>query len=105
MKIANDADVFILCSLGEAIAMSLLECMYMKKICIVSNTIGNKSVIKDGFNGFICNTPVEYADCIKRIKQCYPENIASKAFDDINNIYNTSEMKRKYIDFYNSIIK
>mgnify|MGYP000220115182 CR=1 FL=1 len=58
---AKGADAFILCSLGEAIAMSLIENMYIKKLILVSNTIGNKSVIEDSVNGYVCETPEEYA--------------------------------------------
>ena len=52
LAMAKGADAFILCSLGEAIAMSLIENMYIKKLILVSNTMGNKSVINDGVNGY-----------------------------------------------------
>ena len=51
---AKGANAFVLCSLGEAIAMSLIENMYIKKLVLVSNTMGNKSVIQDGVNGWLC---------------------------------------------------
>ena len=54
LAMAKGADAFILCSLGEAIAMSLIENMYIKKLILVSNTMGNKSVIRDGINGYVC---------------------------------------------------
>ena len=41
LAMAKGADAFILCSLGEAIAMSLIENMYIKKLILVSNTMGN----------------------------------------------------------------
>lgn len=59
LAMAKGADAFILCSLGEAIAMSLIENMYIKKLILVSNTMGNKSVINDGVNGYVCNTAEE----------------------------------------------
>ena len=62
---AKGADAFILCSLGEAIAMSLIENMYIKKLILVSNTMGNKSVINDGINGYVCDKAEEYAEHIK----------------------------------------
>ena len=57
LRIADTADIFILCSYGEAIAMSLIENMYMKKLCLVSNTMGNKSFIKNNHNGYACDSP------------------------------------------------
>lgn len=81
LAMAKGADAFILCSLGEAIAMSLIENMYIKKLILVSNTIGNKSVIEDSVNGYVCETPEEYAAKIN------------------------AAMKKKYIEFYNRIIQ
>lgn len=67
LAMAKGADAFILCSLGEAIAMSLIENMYIKKLILVSNTMGNKSVIHDGVNGYVCNTAEEYIVCKLKI--------------------------------------
>ena len=103
LEIAKGADVFILCSLGEAIAMSLLENMFLEKLCLVSNTMGNKSVIQNGINGFVCNTPEEYANVIKKAMNNYPHEIAHKAYLDVVNIYNTETMKTKYIKFYSGL--
>lgn len=103
LEIAKSADIFILCSLGEAVAMSLLENMYMKKIVLVSNTMGNKSVIKNGYNGIICNDAVDYSNSIKSIINKFPIDMGKNAYLDVLNIYNTNEMKKKYIEFYHSI--
>ena len=105
LAIAKGADAFILCSLGEAIAMSLLENMYIKKLCLVSNTIGNKSVIKDGFNGYVCNNAEEYANNIKKAMDEFPCQLIENAYKDILNIYNTNAMKKKYINYNNKVIK
>lgn len=104
LAMAKGAQVFILCSLGEAIAMSLVENMYIKKLCLVSDVMGNKSVIQDGINGFICKTEDEYAFRIKSAMKDFPVNICETAFQDVMNIYNTEEMKKKYVTFYKSVI-
>lgn len=103
LAMAKGADAFILCSLGEAIAMSLIENMYIKKLCLVSNTMGNKSVIHDGENGYVCETAEDYAEKIKSAMERFPTNLTDKAYEDVLNIYNTNTMKKKYIDFYNSL--
>lgn len=105
LAMAKGADAFVLCSLGEAIAMSLIENMYMKKLILVSNTMGNKSVIQDGINGYVCNTAQEYAARIKDAMKEFPRQLSEKAFQDVLEIYNTEIMKRKYIKFYNSILE
>lgn len=104
LAIAKGANAFILCSLGEAIAMSLLENMYLKKLCLVSNTMGNKDVIKDGVNGYVCDSAEEYADRIKEAMINFPCELPKQAYQDVLGIYNTNVMKDKYIKYYNSLI-
>ncbi|MBT9810342.1 glycosyltransferase [Enterocloster citroniae] len=103
LAIAKGANVFILCSLGEAIAMSLIENMYIKKLILVSNTMGNKSVIKDGVNGYVCEKAEEYAKRIKAAMKIFPKELPERAYQDVLNIYNTAEMKKKYVKLYKSI--
>lgn len=105
LAMAKGADAFILCSLGEAIAMSLIENMYIKKLILVSNTMGNKSVIQDGVNGYICTTAEQYAERIKRAMKKFPKELPERAYQDVLNIYNTEAMKKKYVAFYNSLRK
>lgn len=105
LAIAKGADAFVLCSLGEAIAMSLIENMYIKKLCLVSNTMGNKSVIKDGVNGYVCNKAEEYAERIKNAIHSFPNGLPNAAYEDVIEIYNTEMMKEKFVRFYQSIAK
>jgi len=105
LAMAKGADAFILCSLGEAIAMSLIENMYIKKLVLVSNVMGNKSVIHDGVNGYVCNTPEDYARHIKDAMEKFPTELPEQAYQDVLNIYNTETMKKKYISFYSKIIR
>ena len=100
LAMAKGADAFVLCSLGEAIAMSLIENMYIKKLILVSNTMGNKSVINDGINGYVCDTAEEYAARIKEAMMEFPKELPERAYQDVLDIYNTEAMKKKYIEFY-----
>ena len=105
LSLSKGADVFILCSLGEAIAMSLIEEMFIGKLCLVSNVVGNKSVIIDGQNGYICNKAEEYAQHIKNAIKIFPKDLTRQAYEDVINIYNNKKMKEKYINFYNEIVE
>lgn len=105
LAMAKGADAFILCSLGEAIAMSLIENMYIKKLVLVSNTMGNKSVIHDEVNGYVCETAEEYAAKIKAAMSHFPSELPNKAYQDVLEIYNTDVMRKKYIKFYSEIIR
>lgn len=103
LAMAKGANAFILCSLGEAIAMSLIENMYIKKLVLVSNTMGNKSVIHDGVNGYVCETAEQYAEKIKAAMKQFPKDLPERAYQDVLEIYNTDVMKKKYIQFYQSL--
>lgn len=104
LAMAKGADIYILCSFGEAIAMSLIENMFIKKLCLVSNTMGNKSVIKNNINGYLCEKAEDYASKIIEAMKYFPSEIAERAYKDVLNIYNTEVMKKKYINFYNDVI-
>lgn len=104
-ELAQKADVFLLCSTGEAIAMSILEMMFLGKLCIVSNAIGNRDVIIDGVNGYVCKDVKAYSEKIKEVKKRYPSNLVKRAHQDIFDKYNTKVMKDKYIEFYSDILQ
>lgn len=84
--------------------MCLLENMFMKKLCLVSNVMGNSSVIKDGINGYLCNSVDDYVKRIRESLANFPNDIVNNAYSDILTIYNSEVMKEKYITFYNRII-
>ena len=94
-----NGDVFILPSLWEGLPMSLLEAMYMKKPCIVSDVIGNRDVIHNGENGFVCNSTEEFVEAIHRAREGR-KDLVEKAYQEVMNEYNTSVMAKKYSDIY-----
>lgn len=91
-----NADVFILTSLWEGLPISLLEAMYMKKLCVVSNVIGNRDVIKDKENGYVCDTAKDFVDAIKERKREYID----VAYKDLLNKYETKVQAEEYIKIY-----
>lgn len=95
---------FILPSLWEGLPISLLEAMYLKKICLVSDVIGNRDVIKNGINGLICHSANEYADLIRSIADGKVEGVllAEHASNDIEEDYNIDLMAQKYDEIYKS---
>lgn len=100
LKILNKNDIFILTSLWEGLPISLLEAMYMKKICIVSNIIGNRDVIEDGKNGFVANNLENYRKIILQIKNDDYLEISTEARKCIINKFNNDIMIKKYINLY-----
>lgn len=99
LQILNDNDIFILTSLWEGLPISLLEAMYMKKICIVSDVIGNRDVIEDGKNGFILKEKSNIKKIIETLKE--KEKIKYKAHSDVLKKYNITNMIERYKAIYN----
>lgn len=103
IKYAVNADVFLLSSRWEGLPISLLESMYMKKVCVVSNVIGNRDVIHNGENGFVCAKVEDFA---KAIEVCRGENekLIEQAYQDIVELYNTKVMAEQYSKKYEMAI-
>lgn len=101
LRKALSADVFFLPSLWEGLPISLLESMFMKKLCIVSNVIGNRDVIHNGVNGYVCNTVDEYVDVIKTAEGNRNDKLINTAYQDVLDTYNTDVMAQKYSEIYN----
>ena len=97
-------DIFILPSLWEGLPIALLEAMYLGKICIVSNVIGNRDVIINGKNGFICNELEDYCNVINEIQQekYNLAQIQKNAKEDVLQEYNIDITSKKYIELYNN---
>ncbi len=103
VELLNQLDIFILPSLWEGLPISLLEAMYLKKICIVSNVVGNRDVIIHGINGFIAETKEDYIQIIQDLKdgKYDIEAIAQRAHNDVVNVYNIDVMCQRYAEIYN----
>ena len=100
LSYAVSADAFVLTSLWEGLPMSLLEAMYMEKLCVVSNVIGNRDVIKNAKNGFVCNSADEFAEKIKYIESNDCSVMVGNAKKDVMERYNTAVMAEKYDKIY-----
>lgn len=103
LHIMKQADVFILPSLWEGLPMSLVEAMYLEKVCIVSNIIGNRDVIEDGRNGYIAEDIDGFCNCLEQILEKGLDSQASirqAAKADVEREYNTTVMAKNYAQLY-----
>ena len=102
LQLVNENDIFILTSLWEGLPISLLEAMYLKKICIVSNCVGNSDVIVNECNGFVCNTVEDFKKSILKVIKAEDrcKAYSKKAFDDIQKEFNVNKMIDRYKEKY-----
>lgn len=122
IRIASGADIFVLPSLWEGLSISLLEAMYLGKICIVSDIPQNQAVITDGVNGYVCHSVDDYVrrlrDCrclwktsadtqnaktgqnLQEVAKSVCETVGMKAHADVCDRYTSRIMACRYIDIY-----
>lgn len=103
LRLIAENDIFLLTSLWEGLPIALLEAMFLKKICVVSNVIGNNNVIKDNFNGFLCNQLENYIETINNImkKRVNINKIKNNSIQDVIDKYSTKKMCKEYRKLYN----
>lgn len=96
------SDVFVLTSLWEGLPMSLLESMYMEKMCLVNDVIGNRDVIRSGINGYVCKDASEFVAAIRGVQDdpVKTKEITAQARKDILEKYNTRVMAERYREIY-----
>ena len=94
--------IFILTSLWEGLPMSLLEAMYLEKLCLVNDVIGSRDVIISGSNGFVCGSADEFVASLRKILEDPAgfAHMAAQARKDILEKYNTRIMSEKYREIY-----
>lgn len=104
LKLLNENDIFLLTSLWEGLPISLLEAMYLKKICIVSDVIGNQDVIINEENGFLCRTLEDFTNTINNIEcnNYHLAKVVNNANEDVEKMYSTEAMSENYIKCYES---
>lgn len=93
----NENEFFILTSSWEGLPISLLEAMYLKKICIISKSIQNIGIINHGINGYVAENTDNY---IKLIKQATKNKTEVSGWLDVKKRYNID----KYVQDYKKII-
>jgi glycosyltransferase involved in cell wall biosynthesis len=104
LKRAYHSDVFILTSFWEGLPLSLLEAMYMKKLCIATNVIGSRDVIRNGENGFLCSSAAAFVNAINHFDEPQTQEIVETAQQDVVRSYNLDKMAVSYIKIYQNAL-
>lgn len=92
------SDIYIMTSLWEGMPLALLEAMYLKKPCVVTNVVGNRDVIINGENGYICNTEDEFVEKIQLLVNTpkLSSYFGEMAHQAVVEKYNSEAMAKQY---------
>lgn len=103
----KESDLFLLPSYAEGFSTVLLEAMSKGLPIITSNVLGNRSVIKDNYNGYLCDT--NYESIAKIIIKMIKNRNKWKTFSK-NNIkevkkYSWDKIVKQTEDVYREVLK
>ena len=95
-------DVYIMTSLWEGMPLARLEAMYLKKPCVVTNVVGNRDVVENGKNGYVCNSVEEFVEKIQFLvdHRDLCDNFGDTAHSAVIETYNSQVMAKKYEELF-----
>ncbi len=97
IKKACECDYYLSFSPSEGLPVALLEAMYMKKICLVSNVCGNNDLIDDE-TGYLFDSVDECERILRSILKDSSEakKRANRAHEKVLEEYTIDKMQRNY---------
>lgn len=97
----TESAVFLLPSRWEGLPLSVLEAMYCKRFCIVSNVPGNTDAVCNGISGYVCNDLEEYARALKQvIEHKASEEMRNQARESVVQQFSQKSMIAQYKKIY-----
>lgn len=105
-KIIQVSDVFLHASYREGLTLSVMESMAFGLPCVVSNVRGNRDLIKDNVNGFVCEPTddkafAEKIEILFNDKDLY-QKISKQNLKDVKK-YMIDKVIEELDDIYNQI--
>ena len=105
-NLLNKADIYVHSSLQEVFPLIILEAMASKKPVIAVGTGGISEIIKDGYNGFLCNP--ESNELSKKIvkileNESISHEVTKNAYEDLIKKYTWDKVADQYIEMYNKL--
>lgn len=106
----SSCDTFILSSLDEGFGRVLIEAMAMKKLVISTKVGGTKDIITEGKTGFFMESAnidsfVTTIENALNMNESEKLKIIEKAYQNTINNYEFNSSMKKFISFYDSVIK
>lgn len=104
LEYVANSDIYIMTSRWEGMPLSLLEAMYLRKPCVVSNVVGNRDVINDDKNGYVCNNVEEFVNKIQYLidNPDVRTRLGEQGHQEVDTIYNSRVMAKHFSEAYSS---
>lgn len=101
------SDIYVMTSLWEGMPMSLLEAMYLRKPCVVTDVVGNRDVIRDGHNGYVCRDVSQFVTRLRYLidNPDVRARMGQQAHEDVVNHYTSQVMAARYSEVYQEGMK
>ena len=101
-----ESTVFLLPSRWEGLSLSLLEAMYLKRLCVVSRAPGNVDVIENRRTGYVCERMEDYVEVIQHLlDDGIDSRMTDAAHERVATELNQTVMVRKYDELYKKTLK
>lgn len=96
------ADVYFQPSLWEGLSLTVLESMGLGLPVVLSNAVGNKEMVEEGVDGFVCSTKDQYISAIEKLREdgslrtAFGKAARAKIISEYNNEKCKADWKRVY---------
>ncbi|WP_027385118.1 glycosyltransferase [Epilithonimonas caeni] len=101
LKKLNEIDAYLQVSLWEGLPIALIEAMVMRKPLIVSNIIGNKDCVENGYNGYVFDSVEEAIEKINIFRdKCQIFEFGNNSFEKASREYNKEKNFGELLKIY-----
>lgn len=97
----NQIDVFLQTSLWEGLPLAVLEAMALKKPIIATRVIGNKDIVKDGYNGYLFDAIDELNSIFKNLEdETFRLKLGTNAYLSAQEKFDMNNNFKKLLEIY-----
>lgn len=105
VKIMSKAHIYLQTSLWEGLSITVLEAMGLGLPIVISDAVGNKEMIDNGKDGFICSELETYLQAIKKLiaDEDLRKEFSQNARKKIQEQYSDENCKEQWINMYSKL--
>lgn len=108
LELMNESDYILLFSKKEGLPITLLEAAMLGKPIICNDVGGNLDIVKDGYNGFVCDSYEELIQCLNNlvnISENDYKRMCSNSRKTYEEKFRYEDMIEKYVSYINRYLE